>query len=108
MATRKKTTKKKAARKPTTRKAPAKKAGKKKTTAKKATRAKKAPKKGGKRHTAREQEIVVEQIRKAATEVHRDILKKSKPDLAFPVRSLKRATSRSDAQRRCARSRSIR
>jgi DNA topoisomerase-6 subunit A len=89
MATRKKTTKKKASRKPTTRKAPAKKAGKKKTTAKKSTRAKKAPKKSGKRRTTREQEIVVEQIRKAATEVHRDILKKSKPDLAFPVRSLK-------------------
>ena len=89
MAARKKTTKKKATRKPTARKAPAKKAGGKKVAAKKTTRAKKAPKKGGKRRTTREQEIVVEQIRKAATEVHRDILKKAKPDLAFPVRSLK-------------------
>ncbi|NIV48016.1 MAG: hypothetical protein GWN46_15025, partial [Gammaproteobacteria bacterium] len=37
----------------------------------------------------KQDEVVVDQIRKAATEVHRDILKRAKPDLAFPVRSLK-------------------
>jgi DNA topoisomerase-6 subunit A len=38
----------------------------------------------------REQDrVVVEQIRSAAAEVHREIMKKAKPDLAFPVRSLK-------------------
>ncbi len=98
MATRKKTTKKKATRKATPRKAPAKKAGKKKTVRKatakkavrkKAVRKKAAGKKTAKRRTSREQEVVVDQIRKAAKEVHGDILKRSKPDLAFPVRSLK-------------------
>jgi DNA topoisomerase-6 subunit A len=91
MAAKKKTTRKKATRKPTARKAPAKKASKKKAASKKITRAaKKAPKKkASKRRSSREQEVVVEQIRKAATEVHRDILKKAKPDLEFPVRSLK-------------------
>jgi DNA topoisomerase-6 subunit A len=38
----------------------------------------------------REQDrVVVEQIRSAAADVHREIMKKAKPDLAFPVRSLK-------------------
>jgi len=38
----------------------------------------------------REQDrVVVEQIRSAATDVHREIMRKEKPDLAFPVRSLK-------------------
>ena len=64
------------------------------------------------RRNAAQDDVVVAQIRDAATEVHRDILKQSKPDLAFPVRSLKNvtysassaATSRSGAPRRCARS----
>src|SRR5262249_36948820 len=33
--------------------------------------------------------VVLEQIRDAATGVHQEILKQHKPDLAFPVRSLK-------------------
>ena len=73
----------------------------KKTTAKKAPRRASA---GGKKKAAakataradevaktneRQNKVVVDQIRKAATEVHRDILKRTKPDLHFPVRSLK-------------------
>src|SRR5213593_4312197 len=44
------------------------------------------------RRNAAQDDVVVAQIREAATEVHRDILKKAKPDLAFPVRSLKNVT----------------
>jgi DNA topoisomerase-6 subunit A len=44
------------------------------------------------RNNAAQDDVVVSQIRDAATEVHRDILKESKPDLAFPVRSLKNVT----------------
>src|SRR5262245_45874887 len=44
------------------------------------------------RRNAAQDDVVVQQIRDAATEVHRDILKESKPDLAFPVRSLKNVT----------------
>ena len=44
------------------------------------------------RRNAAQDDVVVSQIRDAATEVHRDILKQSKPDLAFPVRSLKNVT----------------
>lgn len=44
------------------------------------------------RRNAAQDDVVVAQIRDAATEVHRDILKQSKPDLAFPVRSLKNVT----------------
>ncbi|HXK22499.1 MAG TPA: hypothetical protein VMS55_07470, partial [Myxococcota bacterium] len=36
--------------------------------------------------------VVLEQIRDAATGVHQEILKQHKPDLAFPVRSLKNVT----------------
>ncbi|MGH0032213.1 MAG: DNA topoisomerase IV subunit A [Myxococcota bacterium] len=78
MAAKKKTTKKKTARK---------KVAKKKTAAKKAPR-RKAGKSAVEAENRKKDQVVVEQIRKAATEVHRDILKKSKPDLAFPVRSL--------------------
>jgi DNA topoisomerase-6 subunit A len=34
-------------------------------------------------------QVVVQQIRQAATDVHKEIQKKAKPDLAFPIRSLK-------------------
>ena len=44
------------------------------------------------RRNAAQDDVVVAQIRDAATEVHRDIMKQSKPDLAFPVRSLKNVT----------------
>jgi DNA topoisomerase VI subunit A len=44
------------------------------------------------RRNAAQDDVVVTQIRAAATEVHRDILKSAKPDLAFPVRSLKNVT----------------
>jgi DNA topoisomerase-6 subunit A len=77
-------------------------AAKKKTSRKPAARgASKAPrraaakqKKTAARKTAeaanqRKDAVVLDQIRKAATEVHRDIQKRAKPDLAFPVRSLK-------------------
>jgi DNA topoisomerase-6 subunit A len=37
----------------------------------------------------RQDRITLEQIRDAATDVHKHILKKAKPDLSFPVRSLK-------------------
>jgi DNA topoisomerase-6 subunit A len=79
-------------------------AGKKKKTARPAAKAprrpaakkKAAPRKAAKKTSASRRAdhlakdgVVLDQIRVAATEVHRDILKKSKPDLAFPVRSLK-------------------
>jgi DNA topoisomerase-6 subunit A len=75
-----------------------------KKTAKKAAKkkvAKRAPRRAAARGAAsahaeavakrnRQQDgVVLDQIRQAATEVHRDIQKKAKPDLAFPVRSLK-------------------
>jgi DNA topoisomerase-6 subunit A len=44
------------------------------------------------RRNAAQDDVVVLQIRDAATVVHRDILKQSKPDLSFPVRSLKNVT----------------
>src|SRR5262245_40424787 len=44
------------------------------------------------RRNAAQDDVVVAQIREAATDVHRDILKDAKPDLSFPVRSLKNVT----------------
>jgi DNA topoisomerase-6 subunit A len=44
------------------------------------------------RRNAAHDDIVVSQIRDAATEVHHEILKSAKPDLSFPVRSLKNVT----------------
>jgi len=76
-------------------------AAKKKTARKTAARgASKAPRRAGATKKAaskaradaanqRKDAVVLDQIRQAATDVHRDILKRSKPDLAFPVRSLK-------------------
>jgi DNA topoisomerase-6 subunit A len=69
-------------------------AARKKTTAKKAPR-KAARKTDGANGSAlqaanrRKDAITLEQIRDAATQVHSSILKHQKPDLAFPVRSLK-------------------
>ncbi len=77
-------------------------AAKKKKTTRKKTAAKAPRRASAKQASAREgavasrirkqDEVVVDQIRKAASEVHRVILKKAKPDLAFPVRSLKNVT----------------
>jgi DNA topoisomerase-6 subunit A len=76
-------------------------AAKKKTSRKTAARgASKAPRRGAakkksaskKRADAvnqRKDGVVLDQIRQAAMDVHRDIQKRAKPDLAFPVRSLK-------------------
>jgi DNA topoisomerase-6 subunit A len=71
----------------------ARKSSKKKTAGKKARRAA-APRRkpaGSEIEAAnrRKDEITLEQIQDAATDVHQHILKKHKPDLAFPVRSLK-------------------
>jgi DNA topoisomerase-6 subunit A len=70
----------------TTRKQAAKKTAKKKVV-------KKAPKKpAAAAATARRMKqdaTTIDQIRGAAADVHKDILRRSKPDLAFPVRSLK-------------------
>ena len=41
------------------------------------------------RRNSAQDDVVLQQIRGAASEVHRDISRKAKPDLAFPVRSLK-------------------
>jgi DNA topoisomerase-6 subunit A len=41
------------------------------------------------RRNSAQDDVVLQQIRGAASDVHRDISKKAKPDLAFPVRSLK-------------------
>jgi DNA topoisomerase-6 subunit A len=38
---------------------------------------------------AAKDDVTIQQIREAATDVHKHILKKAKPDLSFPVRSLK-------------------
>ncbi len=59
-----------------------------KTPAKKKTRSK-ADGAAVKAANQRVDEITLEQIRDAATVVHQHIQKKQKPDLAFPVRSLK-------------------
>jgi DNA topoisomerase-6 subunit A len=41
------------------------------------------------RRNSAQDDVVLQQIRGAASDVHTDISKKAKPDLAFPVRSLK-------------------
>ena len=71
----------------------AKKAGKKKP-AKKAPRRAAAHRASGHaesvaRRNSAQDDVVLQQIRGAASDVHSDISKKAKPDLAFPVRSLK-------------------
>jgi DNA topoisomerase-6 subunit A len=78
MASRKKASKKKVAKKAPRR------AAKKAAGAKASARANAIE-----QRNRRQDQVVVQQIRQAATDVHREILKKSKPDLAFPIRSLK-------------------
>jgi len=79
-----------------------KKTAAKKTASKKAA-SKKTPSRGGARskkaasahaedvarRNAAKDDVVIEQIRGAAQDVHKTILKSQKPDLSFPVRSLK-------------------
>jgi DNA topoisomerase-6 subunit A len=71
----------------------ARKTAKKKSARKKASRAKASGRKDNgsavQAANRRKDEITLEQIRDAATDVYRHIQKKQKPDLAFPVRSLK-------------------
>jgi DNA topoisomerase-6 subunit A len=70
----------------------ARKTAKKKTVKKKATKRKATKKPAASAVSVRmkkQDDFTVGLIRKAAGYVHKDILKKSKPDLAFPVRSLK-------------------
>lgn len=89
MAAKKKKKKTAAGKKKTARpaeKAPRRPAAKKKAAPRKAAKKTSASRRAD--HLAKDG-VVLDQIRVAATEVHRDILKKSKPDLAFPVRSLK-------------------
>jgi DNA topoisomerase-6 subunit A len=100
MAARKKTASKKAQRKkPAAKKATSKKASRKKAPARKSA-ATKAPRKraaarGGidtkdiKKRNERMDGLTVDLICETAVDVHRDINKKAKPDLAFPIRSLK-------------------
>ena len=107
MAARKKTAKKKKAttskkggRKKAARKAaaPRKKAGRKKAGRKKAGQKKTGRKKVGRKKAARKKAArkrdatTVALIAKTAGDVHRVILKKQKPDLLFPVRSLGNVT----------------
>ena len=54
-----------------------------------ATRAASAHAEDVARRNAALDDVVIDQIRNAAKDVHRTILKSQKPDLAFPVRSLK-------------------
>jgi DNA topoisomerase-6 subunit A len=79
MAAKKKTSRKKASPRVAS-KTPRRTASKKKTSA--------SRKRADDAHRKKDS-VVLDQIRQAASDVHRDILKKSKPDLAFPVRSLK-------------------
>jgi len=87
-ASRKKASAKKASRK----KASAKKASRKKASAKKASRKKVSAKRGRKRSARKRDATTVGLIAETAEGVHRDILKKQKPDLLFPVRSLGNVT----------------
>ncbi|MFQ5416915.1 MAG: hypothetical protein ACE5FL_07695, partial [Myxococcota bacterium] len=72
-------------------------ASRKKTTAKKAARKKTAKKKVNRKKSSsatglrlkKQDELTIRLIHSAAEEVHRDILKRAKPDLSFPVRTLK-------------------
>jgi DNA topoisomerase-6 subunit A len=90
-----KTAAKKTAKKTTTKKKTAKKTTTKKKTAKKKvakTNGRAAKKPAATAAAARLKKLdalTVSLIRNAAEDVHKDILKKAKPDLAFPVRSLK-------------------
>lgn len=99
MAARKKTKQKPASRKkapakkPSRKKAPAKKASRKKAPAKKTARKKAAAQKNGRKRSTRKRDATtVGLIAETAEGVHRDILKKQKPDLLFPVRSLGNVT----------------
>ena len=99
-STSKTTSKKKApARKAGGKKAASKKAPKKKAPARKATTAK-APRKRAaakgaidpadiRKRNERMDGLTVDLICETAVDVHKDIIKKAKPDLAFPIRSLK-------------------
>jgi DNA topoisomerase-6 subunit A len=98
MAARKKTATKKAQRKkPATKKTAAKKATRKKALARKTAKAprKRAAAKGGvdtkdiMKRNERMDGLTIDLICETAADVHKDINKKAKPDLAFPIRSLK-------------------
>jgi DNA topoisomerase-6 subunit A len=98
MAARKKTATKKARRKkPATKKTAAKKATRKKALARKTAKAprKRAAAKGGvdtkdiMKRNERMDGLTIDLICETAADVHKDINKKAKPDLAFPIRSLK-------------------
>jgi DNA topoisomerase-6 subunit A len=98
MAARKKTATKKAQRKkPATKKTAAKKATRKKALARKTAKAprKRAAAKGGvdtkdiMKRNERMDGLTIDLICETAVDVHKDINKKAKPDLAFPIRSLK-------------------
>ena len=85
---RKKATSKKTSRK----KGASKKAAPRKASRKKAAR-KKTARKGASKKAARKRDATtIQLIAKTAEGVHRDILKKQKPDLLFPVRSLGNVT----------------
>ena len=88
----KKSSKKKTAKKPARKKAGRKQAAKK--SSRKATRAKKAGrrKKSGNLAKRKRDAKTVNLIEGTASGVHTDIVKKRKPDLAFPVRSLGNVT----------------
>ena len=87
-ATSKKTSRKKGASK----KAAPRKASRKKAARKKAAR-KKTAREGASKKAARKRDATtIQLIAKTAEGVHRDILKKQKPDLLFPVRSLGNVT----------------
>ena len=90
MAARAKTKNKKSARKaPAKKKAAAKKTGKK--TARKKASKRKAPRaiSEAAKHNARMDSLTIDLICDTANDVHKNIQKKRKPDLAFPIRSLK-------------------
>jgi DNA topoisomerase-6 subunit A len=78
-----------AIRKKPTKKPPVRKATKKKAVGKKTPRATAKNLSPLAARMKKQDELTTGLIRQAAQDVHRDILKKSKPDLAFPVRSLK-------------------
>jgi DNA topoisomerase-6 subunit A len=98
MAARKKTATKKAQRKkPASQKTAAKKATRKKAPARKTAKAprKRAAARGGvdtkdiMKRNERMDGLTIDLICETAVDVHKDINKKAKPDLAFPIRSLK-------------------
>jgi DNA topoisomerase-6 subunit A len=79
-----------AARKTTAKKTAAKKAPKKKVGKAPGRRAKKPATLDTTELIKKQDAITLNLIRRAAEDVHKDILKKAKPDLAFPVRSLQK------------------